>query len=284
MVQRLSQGVTATTYHMRPSTAMFRYGPEANAALAHTLSESRFGFYLASVGGLDVQGALDLYIWNVRLGAALYGALAIFETTLRNSLHGALSDLYGSSWFNDARFVAMATAVRHPPLTPARLPRPEVMHDRTDLLRDIAKVDERLCRELASRLGRKPAEGVTLTPSSDDIVAALDFGYWTNLFNRDLDAPLYVAGLYKAFPLFCDRAGTRKNPARTDVARELNAIRKFRNRVMHFEPLFKGNITIEFDRIVLVCSWIDRDAADWILYHSSLNELFRDRDRPRVKF
>lgn len=264
--------------------AMFRYGSETNAALAHTLSESRFGFYLTAVGGLDVQGALDLYIWNVRLGAAFYGALAIFEITLRNSLHRALTDIYGSSWFKDTRFVAMANSVLHPPPEPARLPQPKVMPDPTDLLRDVAKVDERLRRELANRAGPRPREGAKLIPSSDDIVAALDFGYWTNLFNRDLDAPLYVPGLYKAFPLFTDRVGTRRNPTRTELAGELNAIRKFRNRVMHFGPLFKGNVTKEFDRIVLVCSWIDYDAADWILHHSSLDELFRDRDRPRVKF
>jgi hypothetical protein len=263
---------------------MFRYGSETNAALARTLSESRFGFYLEAVGGLDVQGALDLYVWNLRLGAAFYGALAIFEVTLRNSLHRTLSDVYGLSWFNDPRFVAMANAVLHPPPTPQRLPHPRMTPDPTDLLRDIAKVEERLHRELANRAGPRPTVGTKLTPSCDDIVAALDFGYWTNLFNRDLDAPLFVTGLYKAFPLFRDHTGAQKNPPRAAIARELNAIRKYRNRVMHFEPLLKGNVAKEFARIVLVCSWIDHDAADWILYHSSLDELFRDRDRPRVKF
>jgi hypothetical protein len=265
--------------------AMFRYGSETNAALAHTLSESRFGFYLEAVGGLDVQGALDLYIWNLRLGAAFYGALAILEVTLRNSLHRTLSDVYGSSWFNDSRFVALANAVLRPPPTAQRLPQPRTMPDPTDLLRDIAKVEERLRRDMTNRAGPRPTAGTRLTPTSDDIVAALDFGYWTNLFNRDLDAPLFVTGsLYKAFPLFRDPAGIQKNPRRADIAGELNAIRKYRNRVMHFEPLFKGNVAKEFDRIVSVCSWIDHDASDWILHHSSLDELFRDRDRPRVKF
>jgi hypothetical protein len=264
--------------------AMFRYESETNAALARTLSESRFSFYLAAVGGLDVQGALDLYVWNIRLGAAFYGALAIFEITLRNALHRTLSGVYGSRWFNDPRFVAMAQAVLHPPPRPTRLPRPDVMPDATDLLRDIAKVEDRLRRQLANRSGARLPSGTKLAPSSNDIVAALDFGYWTNLFNRDLDAPLFVTTLYKAFPFFRDRTGARKNPARSDLARELNAIRKFRNRIMHFEPLFKGNVVDELDRIVLVCSWIDYDAANWILHHSALDELFRDCDRPRVKF
>lgn len=264
--------------------ASFRYYPPTNAVLADTLSSSRFEVYVSTVGGLDVQGALDLYIWNLRLGSAFYGALAIFEVALRNALHRELTKLYGVSWFNDPAFVAMARQVIDPAPSPVRSPPVTSRPGPTDLLQDIEKVESRLIRDLTNRAGSIPAPDAKRTPTADDIVAALDFGYWTNLLNRDLDTVLYSRGLFKAFPCFRDRHGTAKNPARSEVAGPLNQIRKFRNRVMHLEPLFKSNVVAEFERLLDVTSWIEGDAARWINYHSSLGELFRDRDRPRHKF
>mgnify|MGYP003623101717 CR=1 FL=1 len=163
--------------------ARFRYDSQTDAALARTLSESRFDVYLTTVGGLDVQAAIDLYVWNLRLGSSFYGALAIFEVTLRNALHHALTELYGAHWFNSPRFVAMARAVLDPRPRPVRSPEPKHAPEPTDLLRDIAKVEERLTRELQNKAGESPAEVSRLAPTADDVVAALDFGYWTNLFN-----------------------------------------------------------------------------------------------------
>lgn len=262
--------------------ARFRYDSWTDAALAHTLSEPRFDVYLTDVGGLDVQAALDLYIWNLRAGATFYGPLAVFEVTLRNALHNELRALYGPCWFDDPGFMAMANGVLN---GPRRVGSPTLeLPDRTDVLGAVAKVRQRLTRDFRNRSSRNPPRYTNLEPAADDIVAALDFGYWTNLLNRDLDGALFVKGLFRAFPFFRSGTGIRKKPTRSDVARELNAIRRFRNRVMHFEPLFKGNLTAELERIVKVCSWIDGDAAEWMRYHSSLEELYRDRERPRHSF
>ena len=233
---------------------------------------------------MDVQGALDLYVWNLRLGAAFYGPLAIFEVTLRNALHHELAALFGTNWCSDPRFMAMASKVLSPQPQPTRSSSPALSRVPTDLLTDIAKVETRLTRDLQNRAGQPPAPDVKLTPTIDDIVASLDFGYWTNLLNRDLDAILYTKGLYKAFPRFQIGTIPIRRPARSDVAGPLNAIRKFRNRVMHFEPLFKSKPIDEFQQILTVTSWISSDAADWIEHHSSMIEVFRDQHRPRHRF
>jgi hypothetical protein len=258
--------------------ASFSYRTETNLTLATCLSEPRFSVYLDVVGGLDVQAALDLYIWNLRLGAMFYGALAILEVALRNALHVQLSICYKEAWFNDPAFLQMAQSVLSAPRLANEAGGKRSSHSPTDLLTDISKVSDRVTRDLNNRAGGNLASPAV--PTVHDIIAALDFGYWTSLLNRDLDKPLFSKGLYKAFPNFANR-GVKKNPARGDVAGPLNEIRKFRNRLMHFEPIFKEDAPSRLQSIINVCSWIDPYTSSWIGYHTDLNEVLASRDRPK---
>ena len=69
------------------------------AALEASLSKDRLQSYLTAAGGEETQ-ALQLYIWNTQLSAALYQPLQGLEITLRNAFHRQLSLTYGNDWYD----------------------------------------------------------------------------------------------------------------------------------------------------------------------------------------
>ena len=256
------------------------YTPTRTTRLATLVGTPRFGPYLAAAHG-NVRAALDLYVWNLCLGAAFYGPLAILEVTVRNALHRELSALFGPSWHEDIGFrlagqkILSAVYPRSPGTRRATF--------NTDLLAQPAKIHSKLAAELMQKPGIPQRAGAKLTPTTDDVVAGLDFGYWTSLLNRDVEPVLYAAGLYKAFPNAPRARG--KTPARSTVARKLNELRNFRNRAMHHEPLFnRMNLKTDLRDIVDMCRWADINAGDWVEYHSGLNEVLRDRFGARYTF
>ena len=100
--------------------------PERVPLLA-TLSDGRFKRYRTAAAGVD-ERALDLYIWNVAVSAAIWHDVAIVEVALRNAMNEALSSAFSSNWFVsgidlfDAKSVTdierAKAAVSHGPRTP----------------------------------------------------------------------------------------------------------------------------------------------------------------------
>lgn len=74
---------------------------------------------------------------------------------------------------------------------------------------------------------RKPGLG-----TADDLVTEFSFGFWVSLLSRGnaYDRSLWVPVLYRAFPYFSGR--------RRDLHAEVYRVLYFRNRVMHYEPVF----------------------------------------------
>ncbi len=52
--------------------------------------------------------------------------------------------------------------------------------------------------------------------------------------------------------------------ARALAFREIQAIRKLRNRIAHHEPIFTRALVTDYRRIVAMIGWRSRVAADWI--------------------
>jgi hypothetical protein len=243
------------------------YTSARSSDLIQTIGEARFAPYLRACRG-DAATALDLYVWNLQAGASFYGPLAILEVTVRNALHRELAVLFGSTWHRSSAFQQMGQRVLQAKF-------PGANNERTDLLAQPAKLEAKLTLKHSRRSTRGYVFKGELTPTIDDIVAGLDFGYWTSLLNRDLEPVLYAAGLYKAFPRAPHEHG--KRPARAIIAGKLTEIRWFRNRVMHHEPLFKrGNLKKDLQNIVEVCGWADCSAAEWIKHISTLDELLKN--------
>lgn len=170
------------------------------ADLERALSPERLAPYHGP-GHLPITEALANYFWNVALCEALYPSFHIVEVTLRNTLHQALTTAYGTpNWF------ALHAPVLLAPENAA------LMASRRRLVTD----------------GRIPTPG--------DVIASLDFGFWTSLFRRSYESILWRRPglLADAFP----HLPRGRNP-RARLAQRFNEIRRFRNRVFHHEPIWQ---------------------------------------------
>lgn len=100
------------------------------------------------------------------------------------------------------------------------------------------------------------------------IVAELHLGFWISLLAPQYDATLWRSACHRAFRY------NGKGLARKMVHSRLNAIRRFRNRVAHHEPIFHANLEQAHEEIVEACSWICVQTAAWARLHSSFPEIW----------
>jgi hypothetical protein len=113
------------------------------------------------------------------------------------------------------------------------------------------------------RKGYQPAKS---SITVNDVVAGLDFGFWTILLDSRFEQTLWRTILYHAFPHYAKVTG---NPlVRWPVEKRFNALRDLRNRVMHHEPLFHRALQQDFADISEAISWMYDDVAPWVDHHN----------------
>lgn len=104
-------------------------------------------------------------------------------------------------------------------------------------------------------------------PSHDDLVAKLKFSFWVGLLGPKYDKDLWRKALYKGF---ISPAGKK----RSDVHGRMNALRRFRNRVAHHEPVFDIAQKMHGEALEAI-AWMCPDTHAWIASHSRFAEVFR---------
>ena len=238
--QRRGRGVHEQYKHFSSYGQPFSLFESIINALERTLSPERLSTYLAAAGG-DHAAALELYVWNTQISAALYGPLQALEIIIRNAFHRELATVYGPAWYDSARV----------PLTPAARAR---LADAKDTLR---------------RAGRPPDAG--------RIVAELSFGFWERLLTRgprdklNYEMALWRPALHRAFP-------NSRRP-RAEVHKPLPGLRDLRNRIAHHEPIFSRDLTAEYQTILDVIGWMCTDTRDWVAHHSDVPAVLTGRPR-----
>jgi hypothetical protein len=91
--------------------------------------------------------------------------------------------------------------------------------------------------------------------TADRIIAELNFGFWNRIFNRH-----YASLLWK--PLRLMFQNTPKHLRKRDTISEaLYRIRKLRNRIYHYEPIFANLEEIEnhYKEMITFLSWLDKN-------------------------
>lgn len=124
----------------------------------------------------------------------------------------------------------------------------------SDSLRMILDAKEELQK------GRGP-----ITPGA--VIAELKFAFWVGLVGPGYDNTLWRGHLYKAFL----NGGGKP---RREVHMRLNAIRRFRNRIAHHEPIFQKDIQTMHNEIIGSIRWMCTHTAAWANYHSRFTEVF----------
>jgi hypothetical protein len=106
-------------------------------------------------------------------------------------------------------------------------------------------------------------------PCTDDIVAELSFGFWVSLLSRRYDRPLWVPTLHKAFPGY---HGTRSS-----LHDSLEAMRRFRNRVMHHEPVHHRHLAADHAKIYRLLGYMEPETAVWLCEFDRVPEILAKR-------
>lgn len=109
-------------------------------------------------------------------------------------------------------------------------------------------------------------------PHNDRIVSELTFGFWTSLFNRRYAALLWKP-LHQVFHNMPHHLRQRAL-----ISPKLNAIRIFRNRVYHYEPISWSFRALQYQHanILDILNWLDKDLAEWITDIDRLPNLLKN--------
>jgi hypothetical protein len=184
------------------------------------LPAPRFQPYLEDCAG-NQDLALRLYWWNVEVSAALYPGLHFLEIFLRNALHEELAHQYArADWWATVQLAGEGGNM----ISAAR-------------------------RRLERTCGR--------TPNSDDVVAAMPFGFWVSLLSRSNETIMWRPALYRAF-----RPGYRGS--RSEIHRRFERVRRLRNRVMHHEPVHMRYLEADHQRIYELAECLAPGAANML--------------------
>lgn len=177
------------------------------------LSAPRIGTYEAATLGVpQLQCALALYAWNAQVSAAMLAPLHICEVAIRNAVSDVLTVAHGPQWPWDAGFLRS-------------LPDPQNGYSpRRDLL--------------SARAGKA---------TTGKVIPELKFAFWQALFTSRFDGRLWSHHLRAALP----HADAQKTDAqvRASIYKELEQLRKLRNRIAHHEPIFQRNLADDFQKI-----------------------------------
>ena len=202
--------------------------------IAAMITPARLSAYLTTTSG-DLQAAINLYDWNVAVGAALHEDLARFEVVFRNALDEQLVR-YGSQqgwkqpWY----------------LQPSLFPGKRTTRARADITK---------ARARATRNWQQPEV-------HGKVVAELSFGFWRYLCHNTYLTSMWVPALSAAFPLH--RSSSDPFRVRRDVAPLVQGLNFLRNRIAHHEPIHRRNLTADHDNLLRITGWICEHCHQWL--------------------
>jgi hypothetical protein len=185
--------------------------------LRRAISHERLDAYTQRGARGDGANLFAHYAWNVALSESLYPTLQCLEVCLRNSIHDAAS----------AHF------------------RTELWFDRHGLLftSEMAKIDE--------ARGMLTSRKKSLDPGR--IIAELNFGFWTSLFDVRYEQKIWPWLLKGVVPHMPRSIRTRKT-----LSKRLNRIRFLRNRIFHHEPIWHWrDLSTQHGEVLETIAWIN---------------------------
>ena len=116
----------------------------------------------------------------------------------------------------------------------------------------------------------------SLTP--DKLIAELTLGFWTALFNKQYAREFWKPLMY-AFPMF-----ETKDKQRDKISFTLNQVRKFRNRIFHYEPVCNDLAALEKNHtnIMGIIKGINVEVLDWTKQIDRFDSLYKKAVRLRT--
>jgi hypothetical protein len=192
------------------------------ANLKPSISDDRLSRYRPTGASSDRDlDTLVNYFWNMALAESLHCSLCSVEVALRNAIHNAVSQHFGTATWYDQRGL----------------------------------LDQHQFLEVNKAKDRIAANRRTVTPGR--VVGQLPFGFWVTILSRNYHARLWRANnsatLRQAFPRV--PASMRQ---RGTIQNRFNGIRELRNSVFHHEPIFDDErLATRHQEIYYAIHWIN---------------------------
>jgi hypothetical protein len=191
-----------------------------------TMSPARMGTYISAKGFSINATALDIYVWNAKVSGAFFSALQVCEVVIRNSVSHALELKYGCNWPWEPNFERTLSKWYKDELIQAR-------------------------------------RGIPIG-STGKVIAELTFGFWCKMFTAGQDQHIWNAYLHTVFP-FIPLPLTVPS-ARKMLYENMEALRLFRNRIAHHEPIIGyplAQLQRRIERLIMLrcqetSGWLDQ--------------------------
>jgi len=118
----------------------------------------------------------------------------------------------------------------------------------------IPSIDDRIEKASKKIISRKQE------PTPDLLVAELTLGFWTSLFHKRY-ARYFWKPLMHSFPCLPTELKHRDK-----ISYQLEQIRKFRNRIFHYEPVCNDLSTLRKNHaaVLSILNWLNKDIANWL--------------------
>ncbi|MEA2080543.1 MAG: Abi family protein [Pseudomonadota bacterium] len=193
--------------------------------LMRALSNERLSAYARRATEQGNRTLFAHYAWNMALSESLYPVLQALEVLLRNTIDNAARDHFGrADWYDDPKLI------QHP--------------------NDISSIDK--AKRILNRQN-KPLE-------PGRIIAELNFGFWTSLFDRRYEQVFWPRMIKTTFPHMPRRIRTRQT-----LSKRLHKIRILRNRIFHHEPIwYWQDLSQQHLDILQTISWIEPAMCDLV--------------------
>ena len=91
------------------------------------------------------------------------------------------------------------------------------------------------------------------------VVAELSLGFWVALFARRYESDLWRPTLHRCFT---------PTPARSKLHRQLDELRRLRNRIAHHEPILHRSLQADHGAILRALRMLSPDMEAWVSHHS----------------
>ncbi|QNQ90996.1 hypothetical protein GP475_10405 [Corynebacterium poyangense] len=105
------------------------------------------------------------------------------------------------------------------------------------------------------------------------IIAGMNFGFWSGMVGAKHE-DLWRSALHKAFP---GSSGDRK-----DVMKELESLRKIRNRIAHHDSMLNVDVPFEIRRIHRVAEFLGDEASAWLKNVDQTMKIYKKRPQTQL--
>lgn len=202
--------------------------------LGRAISHERLESYRRKGAEIDGLNLYAHYAWNIALSESLYPALQGLEVSLRNGIHGAATERFNAeNWFADESGFLL------PP----------------------EQDSVRKAKGTLIKCGKQP--------EAAGVIAELNFGFWTSLFDVRYEQKLWPWLLKPVFPYMPRSIRTRKT-----LSKRLNRIRLLRNRVFHHEPVwYWGDLAQQHEELLEAIAWLNPSMKDFIITLDRFHEV-----------